>query len=128
TLPLSRRVAGHSPEPVCFVEMLRRDHALARVEPHGARAARPRPVERECEQMLADPAAALARPQIHALELELARAEVAQRDRADHLGTAQRDPERGVGGAGIVEVSVELWVGLEAELTKRLGDERAKPV
>jgi hypothetical protein len=50
------------------------------------------------------------------------------RDRADDVGAHACDPERCVDRAGIVEIGIDLRVRLEAELTERVGDERAEPV
>jgi len=86
------------------------------------------PVERDAEQLPAEPASALVRTEVHALQLDPAVTEVAQRDRADDVRVVERDPQCRVRRLRIVEVGVELRIGLEAELAQRLRDQRAKAV
>jgi DNA primase len=65
-------------------------------------------------------------PQIHALELDAALFELAQRNRPDHRAGVLDDPQRGVGRCRIREIAVERRIELEAEFGQRFGDERTK--
>src|SRR5207248_5862444 len=125
-LPLPRSVSGHALETVRLVQALRSHHPLARVEADGTCAVRARPAERNGEELSAEPTTPLTRPHVHALQLDAAVAELAERDRADDAAVCQRDPKRCVRRGRVVEVVVELRVRLEAELAQRVAHERAK--
>jgi hypothetical protein len=109
---------------VRFVQPLRCDHPLARVEPDDAHPVGASPVERDGEQLPAEPATAFAGPQVHPLQLDRVAAQVAQRDRADDDTGSERDPQCDVRLARIVEIGVEFRVELEVELAQRVGDQR----
>jgi hypothetical protein len=113
---------------VRLVEPLRRDHPLARIEPDGALAVRPCPLERDAQELLPEALPARVGPEVHALQLDPAVAEVTECDRADHVALVLGDPERGVARARVVEVAVERGIELEPELRQRVGDERAESV
>jgi hypothetical protein len=66
------------------------------------------------------------RPQIHALQLDSAVAQVAERGRPDDVSAVLGDPERDIAGGRVVEVTVELGVQLKPELRQRVGDQRPK--
>jgi DNA primase len=125
---LARRLAGDAPEAVRLVEALRGEHALARIEPDRLDPVRARVVEGDVEQLLAQPTAARLGTQVHALQLERALVEPAQRDAAEDLVVVDRDPQRGVCPGRVVEVGIDLGIGLETELAQRLSDERAEAV
>jgi hypothetical protein len=113
---------------VRLVEALGGDHPLARVETDGALTVRACPGERDAEELFPEAAPARVGPEVHPLQLDHAIAEIAQRDRADHLALVLRDPQRCIGRLRVVEVAVECGIELEPELRQRVGDERAEAV
>jgi hypothetical protein len=76
--------------------------------------------------LLAEAAPARVGPQVHPLQLDGTVAEIAQPHRTGDRPGVFGDPERDVARGGVVEVAVELWIELEAELRQRVRDERAK--
>jgi len=64
--------------------------------------------------------------EIHALELDLDRAEPAECDRADDPVGADGHPDGLVHSSRVGEIGVELRIGGEPELSQRVGDELAE--
>ena len=127
-MPLARSLAGDAMEAVRLVQVACGSHVLVRVELDHLRTVRARPVDCGHQQPLAKTVPALRGAEIHPLQLERVPAEIAERDRADHLSVGECHPEGRVHGAGINEIRIDLRIRLEPELAQRVADERAKPL